>query len=146
MAAHGLLRPEQAEQIIRRKGVLTIEAAAKSLKESPTFLSTTEHSVFYAETKCQVPERSALSAHTHFPFIGSMMSCSQATSEHSRLNGVKASDWSRLDPRLEYGFHPKSFAPFSEQYPFGALQLHIPSRLEGMWGIVGKKAGGLADA
>ena len=45
VVAHGLLRPEQAKQIIRRKGILTIEVAAKSLRESPTFLSTTEHSV-----------------------------------------------------------------------------------------------------
>ena len=45
VAAHGLLRPEQAKQIIRHKGILTIEVAAKSLRESPTFLSTTEHSV-----------------------------------------------------------------------------------------------------
>ena len=37
------MRPEQAKQIIRRKGVLTVEVAAISLRESPTFLSTTEH-------------------------------------------------------------------------------------------------------
>ena len=52
---HGLLRPEQAKQIIRHKGILTVEVAAKSLRESPTFLSTTEHSVSYAETKHQEP-------------------------------------------------------------------------------------------
>ena len=74
-------------------------------------------------------------------------------SEHPRLNGGKASDWLRPNLRLEYGFRPKPFAPFSERYPFGALQLHlralrlhIPSRLEGMRGVVDKKAGGLADA
>ena len=49
------MRPEQAKQIIRHKGVLTVEAAAKSLRESSTFLSTTEHSVSYAETKHQEP-------------------------------------------------------------------------------------------
>ena len=49
------MRPEQAKQIIRRKGILTIEAAAKFLRESSTFLSTTEHSVSYAETKHQEP-------------------------------------------------------------------------------------------
>ena len=49
------MRPEQAKQIIRCKGILTIEVAAKSLRESPTFLSTTEHSVSYAETKRQEP-------------------------------------------------------------------------------------------
>ena len=37
------MRPEQAKQIIRHNRVLTIEAAAISLRESPTFLSTTEH-------------------------------------------------------------------------------------------------------
>ena len=125
--------------------------AAKSLRESPTFLSTIEHKVSSAETKRQEP--SASSARTHFPFIGSMMSHSQATSERPGLNGRKASDWLRPNPQLEYRLHPKSFAPFSEQYPFGALQLHwralqlhIPSRLEGMWNVVDKKAGGLADA
>ena len=39
------MRPEQAKQIIRHKGILTVEAAAISLREIPTFLSTTEHSV-----------------------------------------------------------------------------------------------------
>ena len=33
-----------------------------------------------------------------------------------------------------------------EQDPFRALQFLIPSRLEGMWGVVDGKAGGLADA
>ena len=37
------MRPEQAKQIIRCKGILTVEAAAISLRESPAFLSTTEH-------------------------------------------------------------------------------------------------------
>ena len=96
--------------------------------------------------KSQVPERSASSMCTHFPFIGSMTSRSQATSEHPGLNSGKASHWLRLNPWLEYGFCPKPSAPFSEQYPFGALRLHIPSRLEGTRGVVGKKAGGLADA
>ena len=125
--------------------------AAKSLRESPTFLSTTEHSVSSAETKRQEP--SASSARMHSPFIGSMTSRSQTMSECPGLNGGKASDWLRLNPQLEYGLRPKSFAPFSEQYPFGALwlhlralRLHIPSRLEGMQGVVDKKAGGLADA
>ena len=52
---HGLLRPEQAKQIIRRRGILTIEVEAKSLRESPTFLSTTEHSVSHVEAKHQEP-------------------------------------------------------------------------------------------
>ena len=64
------MRPEQAKQIIRHKGVLTIEAAAKSLRESPTFLSTTEHLVSYAETKCQEPSaRKKCPKHVHtLPF------------------------------------------------------------------------------
>ena len=33
-----------------------------------------------------------------------------------------------------------------EQDPFRALRFLIPSRLEGMWGVVDGKAGGLADA
>ena len=33
-----------------------------------------------------------------------------------------------------------------EQDPFRTLQFLIPSRLEGIWGIVDEKAGGLADA
>ena len=68
--AHGLLRPEQAKQIIRRKGVLTVEAAAKSLRESPTFLSTTEHLVSHAETKHQEPSaRKKCLEHVHaLPF------------------------------------------------------------------------------
>ena len=70
------------------------------------------------------------------------MSRSRATSECSGLNGGKASDW--LRPKS--GFHPKPFAPLSERYLLGALRLHIPSRLEGKQGVVGKKAGGLADA
>ena len=96
--------------------------------------------------KSQVPERSASSMHMHSPFIGSMMSHSQAMSEHSGLNGGKASDWLRPNPWLESGFCPKQVAPFGERYPLGALWLHIPSRLEGMQGVVGKKAGSLADA
>ena len=37
------MRPEQAKQIIRHKGILTVEVETISLRESPTFLSTTEH-------------------------------------------------------------------------------------------------------
>ena len=81
-------------------------------------------------------------------------------SERPGLNGGKASDWLRQTPWHESQFHPKSFAPFSKRYPFGALwlplralqlhlralRLHIPCRLEGKWGVVDRKAGGLADA
>ena len=96
--------------------------------------------------KSQMSDLSASSVHTYLPFIGSMTSCSQATSEHSGLNDGKASDWLKLNPWLESGFRPKSFAPFSKRYPLGALRLHIPSNLEGKRGIVGKKAGSLAHA
>ena len=37
------MMPEQAKQIIRCKGIVTVEVAAISLRESPAFLSTTEH-------------------------------------------------------------------------------------------------------
>ena len=33
-----------------------------------------------------------------------------------------------------------------EQDPFRAFRFLVPSRLEGMWGVVDGKAGGLADA
>ena len=117
--------------------------AAKSW-ESSTFQSTTGLSVSSTETKCQEP--SAPSVCTHSPFIWSVMSHSRAMSEHPRLNGRKASDWLRQTQQHESQIHPKLFATFSERYPFRALRLLVPSRLEGMWGIVDRKAGGLADA
>ena len=55
------MRPEHAKQIIRCKSILTVETAAISLMESPTFPSTTEHSVSQAE--CKEP---FLSLHTSF--------------------------------------------------------------------------------
>ena len=82
----------------------------------------------------------------HFPFIGSMTSRSRAMSECSGLNGGKVSDWLRSNLQLESRFHPKLFTPFSKRYPLGALRLPIPSRLEGKRGVVGKKAGSLAEA
>ena len=88
---------------------------------------------------------SALSGCTHSPFIWSVMSRSWSASEHHRLNGRKASDWLRQTQQRESRFRPKSFTTFSKRYPFRALRLLIPSRLEGMWGIVGRKAGSLAD-
>ena len=122
---------------------LPFEVAAKSW-ESPTFQSTTGLSVSSTETKCQKP--SALSVRMHSPFIWSVTSCSRATSERPGLNGRKASDWLRQTQQCESGIHPKSFATFSERYPFRALRLLVPSRLEGMWGVVDRKAGSLADA
>ena len=44
-----------------------------------------------------------------------------------------------LSLQLESGFRPERTAPFKNDTRF-------PSSLEGMRGIVGKKAGGLADA
>ena len=72
---------------------LPFEVAAKAW-ESPTFLSTTELSASSTETKCQEP--SASSIRMHSPFIWSVTSRSQATSERPGLNGGKASDWLRL--------------------------------------------------
>ena len=97
MAAHGLLG---LSRLCIRKGikaVLPFEMDTISLKESPVFPSTTEH---WSPQKrpsahSQRSEWSASSVCTCFPFIGSMMSCSCATSEQSRLNGRKASDWLR---------------------------------------------------
>ena len=121
---------------------LPFEAAAKSW-ESPTFLSTTELSVSSTETKCQEP--SASSVCTHSPFIWSVTSCSRATSECPGLNGGKASDWLRLCS-AKRGQCLITALQLHERYPFRALRFLVPSRLEGMWGIVDGKAGGLADA
>ena len=121
---------------------LPFEAATKAW-ESPTFLSTTELSVSSTETKCQEP--SALSVCTHSPFIWSVMSCSRAMSEHPRLNGGKASDWLRLC-HMTRGRCSITALRLHERYPFRALRFLVPSRLEGKWGVVDGKAGGLADA
>ena len=94
MAAHGLLG---LSRLSNRKGVKTIlpfEMNTKSLEESPASPST---------TGCRSPQerpsihsqRSKRSVRTRFPFIGSVTSCSHATSERSGLNGRKASDWLR---------------------------------------------------
>ena len=97
MVAHGLLG---LSRLSNRKGVKTIlpfEMNTKSLEESPAFPSTTgcwsprERPSIHSQRS----ERSAPSVHTHFPFIGSMTSCSRTTSEQSGLNGGKASDWLR---------------------------------------------------
>ena len=69
-------------------------------------------------------------------------------SERPGLNDGKASDWLRLCENravsdLEGGVRlPHS----SEQDLFRALWFLIPSRLEGKWGAVDWKAGGLANA
>ena len=106
-------------------------------------------SVSSTETKCQEP--SASSVRTHSPFIWSVTSRSRAMSECPRLNGGKASDWLRLC-RMTRGWCSIkrrcsiTTLQLHERYPFRALRLLVPSRLEGMWGIVDRKAGGLADA
>ena len=71
-------------------------------------------------------------------------------SEHPGLNGGKDSDWLRLcqcKNRAVSNLVGGVRLPHSnEQDPFRALRFLIPSRLEGMWGAVDWKAGGLADA
>ena len=97
MAAHRLLGLSRLSNRKGVKAILPFETNTKSLKESPASPST---------NGCRSPqerpsihnqrsERSASSARTHFPFIGSMMSHSCTTSERSGLNGGKASDWLR---------------------------------------------------
>ena len=82
------IRPEQAKQQKRREDYLSLEESpaspsntgCRSPQERPSIHS-------------QRSERSASSIHTCFPFIGNVMSRSRTTSEQSRLNGRKASDW-----------------------------------------------------
>ena len=51
------------------------------------------------------------------------------------------------DNRAEFNLEGGVQLPHSdERDPFRALRFLIPSRLEGMWGVVDGKAGGLADA
>ena len=135
MAVHGLLG---LSRLSNRKGVKTIlpfEMNTKSLEESPTSPSTTGcwSPQVRPSIHSQRLERSALSIRTCFPFIGSMTSRSHTTSERSGLNGRKASDWLRPE------FVPSELLRSKND-------THFPSSLEGMRGVVGKKAGGLADA
>ena len=100
VAVHRLLG---LSRLSNRKGVkvvLPFETDTIPLKKSPAFLSTTEHRSPRERPSAhsQRLERSASSICTRFPFIGSMMSHSRATSEQSGLNGGKASDSS---------FHPE---------------------------------------
>ena len=51
------------------------------------------------------------------------------------------------DNRAEFNLEGSVQLPHSdERDPFRALRFLIPSRLEGMWGVVDGKAGGLANA
>ena len=97
VTVHGLLGLSRLSNRKDVKTILPFKMNTKSLEESSAFLST---------TGCQSPqerpsvhsqrlERSAPNVRTCFPFIGSMTSCSCATSEHSGLNGGKPSDWLR---------------------------------------------------
>ena len=97
VVVHGLLG---LSRLSNRKGVkvvLPFETDTISLKESPAFLSTTEHRCPQERPSAhsQRSEQSASNIHMHFPFIGSMTSRSRATSEQSGLNGGKAFDWLR---------------------------------------------------
>ena len=68
--------------------------------------------------------------------------------EHYGLNGGKASDWLRQFQQQETQTCPNHSSRLANETcpePYGSIN-HIPSRLEGMWGIVHRKAGGLADA
>ena len=97
VAVHGLLG---LSRLSNRKGVKTIlpfETNTKSLEESPASPSTTgcRSPQERPSIHSQRSEQSASSIRTRFPFIGSVMSHSRATSEQSGLNGGKASDWLR---------------------------------------------------
>ena len=97
VAAHGLLGLSRLSNRKDVKAILPFEMNTKSLEESPASLSTTgcwspqERPSIHSQRS----EWSASSVRTCFPFIGSVMSCSCATSERSGLNGGKASDWLR---------------------------------------------------
>ena len=97
MAAYGLLGLSRLSNRKDIKAILPFEMNTKSLEESPASPSTTgcwspqERPSIHSQRS----EWSAPSIRTCFPFIGSMTSCSRATSERSGLNGGKASDWLR---------------------------------------------------
>ena len=97
MVVHGLLGLNRLSNRKDVKAILPFEMNTKSLEESPAFPSTTEHQSLQERPSVhsQRSERSASNVCTCFPFIGSMMSHSRATSERSGLNGGKASDWLR---------------------------------------------------
>ena len=142
MAAHKLLG---LSRLSNRKDIKTISPFVmntKSLEESPASPSTTERRSPQERPSVhsQRSEWSALSICTRFPFIGNMTSHSCSMSEQSGLNGGKASDW--LRPAFR-GLSPD----FIPSEPLRSKNdTHFPSILEGMRGIVGKKAGGLANA
>ena len=104
MAAHGLLRLEQAKQN-KTNDSLTLEA---DTGPRGGLLPSQLQPETGATIRAQVSEQSAtkcpgLRRVTKCPkwtdaltFIWSVTSCSPSMSEHSRLRGGKASDWLRL--------------------------------------------------
>ena len=97
MAAHGLLG---LSRLSNRKDVKTILPLKRTL--SPWRKALLSRQLLDAGLLKKRPsvhsqrlEWSAPNICTRFPFIGSVMSHSRATSECSRLNGGKASDWLR---------------------------------------------------
>ena len=97
VAAHGLLGLSRLSNRKDVKAILPFETNTKSLEESPASPSTTgcRSPQERPSIHSQRSERSASSVRTRFPFIGSVMSRSRATSKRSGLNGGKASDWLR---------------------------------------------------
>ena len=97
VAVHGLLGLSRLSNRKDVKTILPFEMKTKSLEESPASPSTTEcrSPQERPSVHSQRSEWGASSVHTCFPFIGSMMSRSRATSERSGLNGGEASDWLR---------------------------------------------------
>ena len=97
VVAHGLLGLGRLSNTKDVKAILPFEMNTKSLEESPAFPSTTERRSPQERPSVhsQRSEQSAPNIRMCFPFIGSVMSHSRATSEQSGLNGGKASDWLR---------------------------------------------------
>ena len=104
MAAHGLLRLEQAKQN-KTNNSLTLEADTGPREG---LLPSQLQPETGAKTRAQVSEQSAMKCPglrhgTKCPkrtdaltFIWNVKSCSLSMSEHYGLNGRKASDWLRL--------------------------------------------------
>ena len=97
VAAHRLLGLSRLSNRKDVKAILPFETNTKSLEESPASPSTTERRSPQERPSVHIQrsEWSASNVCTRFPFIGSVMSRSRATSERSGLNGGKASDWLR---------------------------------------------------
>ena len=117
MAAHGLLRLEQAKQN-KTNDSLTLEADTGPREG---LLPSQLQPEAGAKTRAQVSEQSAtkcpglrrvtkcLEQTDALTFIWSVMSCSPSTSECYGLNGGKASDWTESIPRVGLNFQLKSW-------------------------------------